>query len=112
MRIASMFLIQQIPCRTANGRFSPTYPAGDWRTWGSGRSAFCGWPARCADFCQRRRWSIDIIVTGPLAAALFASTSGTDSDFVVKLIDVYPDNAQKNAWELKLVLSLDSIPNR
>jgi len=46
-----------------------------------------------------RRWSIDIIVTGPLAAALFASTSGTDSDFVVKLIDVYPDNGSENAWE-------------
>ena len=40
----------------------------------------------------------DLVVTGPLAAELFASTSGTDSDFVVKLIDVYPDNAQKNAW--------------
>jgi hypothetical protein len=41
----------------------------------------------------------DITVTGPLAAALFASTSGTDSDFVVKLIDVYPQNAQKNSWD-------------
>ena len=40
----------------------------------------------------------DLVVTGPLAAKLFASTSGTDSDFVVKLIDVYPDNAQRNAW--------------
>lgn len=27
-----------------------------------------------------------------------ASTSGTDSDFVVKLIDVYPENAQKASW--------------
>ena len=34
-----------------------------------------------------------------LAATLFASTSGTDSDFVVKLIDVYPENAQPNAWD-------------
>jgi predicted acyl esterase len=33
-----------------------------------------------------------------LEANLFASTSGSDSDFVVKLIDVYPQNAQKNAW--------------
>ena len=40
----------------------------------------------------------DIVVTGPLAAAIFASTSGTDSDFVVKLIDVYPESAQKNSW--------------
>jgi uncharacterized protein len=40
----------------------------------------------------------DLTVTGPLAADLFASTSGTDSDFIVKLIDVYPDNAQKRDW--------------
>jgi len=40
----------------------------------------------------------DLTVTGPLAANLFASTSGTDSDFVVKLIDVYSQDAQKNAW--------------
>jgi hypothetical protein len=41
----------------------------------------------------------DVIVTGPLQADIFASTSGTDSDFVVKLIDVYPQNGQKNAWD-------------
>lgn len=33
----------------------------------------------------------DITVAGPVWASLFASTSGTDSDFVVKLIDVFPD---------------------
>src|SRR6202008_4096035 len=40
----------------------------------------------------------DVTVTGAVSAKLFASTSGTDSDFVVKLIDVFPDNAQKPAW--------------
>ncbi|MES2279273.1 MAG: CocE/NonD family hydrolase [Bacteroidota bacterium] len=35
----------------------------------------------------------DITLTGPLMADLFASTTGTDADFVVKLIDVYPDDA-------------------
>src|SRR5271166_3718890 len=34
----------------------------------------------------------DIAVTGPVLASLLVSTSGTDSDFVVKLIDVYPDD--------------------
>lgn len=34
----------------------------------------------------------DIAVTGNLIAQLFASTSGTDSDWIVKLIDVYPEN--------------------
>jgi uncharacterized protein len=32
----------------------------------------------------------DFTVTGDIAAKLFASTTGSDSDWVVKLIDVYP----------------------
>ena len=34
----------------------------------------------------------DVTVTGEIFADVFASTSGTDSDWVVKLIDVYPDD--------------------
>lgn len=33
----------------------------------------------------------DLTVTGGIKAHLFVSTTGTDADFVVKLIDVYPD---------------------
>jgi len=33
----------------------------------------------------------DVIVSGAIVAHLFASTSGTDSDWIVKLIDVYPE---------------------
>ena len=33
----------------------------------------------------------DVTVAGEIAAHLVAATSGTDSDWVVKLIDVYPD---------------------
>jgi len=32
----------------------------------------------------------DITVAGPIRPSLQVSTSGTDSDFIVKLIDVYP----------------------
>jgi len=35
-------------------------------------------------------------VTGKIIAHLFASTSGTDADWVVKLIDVYPNRDPKN----------------
>jgi putative CocE/NonD family hydrolase len=35
----------------------------------------------------------DLIVAGPVTPALKVSTSGTDSDFDVKLIDVYPEDA-------------------
>src|SRR5687767_3918644 len=33
----------------------------------------------------------DVVVSGKIIANLFASTSGTDSDWIVKLIDVYPE---------------------
>ncbi|HEX8089294.1 MAG TPA: CocE/NonD family hydrolase [Blastocatellia bacterium] len=33
----------------------------------------------------------DLIVAGPIKVNLNVSTTGTDSDFVVKLVDVYPD---------------------
>ncbi len=35
----------------------------------------------------------DLTIAGPIDANLQVSTTGTDSDFVVKLIDVYPGNA-------------------
>ncbi|MGH9897491.1 MAG: CocE/NonD family hydrolase, partial [Pyrinomonadaceae bacterium] len=38
----------------------------------------------------------DVTIAGPIVASLQVSTSGTDSDWVVKLIDVYPDNASDN----------------
>ena len=41
----------------------------------------------------------DITVTGNLLAKLYAATSGTDADYVVKLIDVYPQEYKK---ELKM----------
>jgi uncharacterized protein len=47
----------------------------------------------------------DVTVTGDVVADLFASTSGTDSDWVVKLIDVYPDDAsekQMNGYQLMI----------
>ena len=38
----------------------------------------------------------DLTVTGKIIAHLFASTSGTDADWIVKLIDVYPAFDSKN----------------
>jgi putative CocE/NonD family hydrolase len=37
----------------------------------------------------------DITITGNLTAKLFAATSGSDADWVVKLIDVYPEHYKK-----------------
>jgi putative CocE/NonD family hydrolase len=77
---------------------SPTYPAGDWRIWEVADQRFVDNRPDVLTFTSAPL-DHDLTVTGPLAADLFASTSGTDSDFIVKLIDVYPQNAQKNAWK-------------
>jgi uncharacterized protein len=47
----------------------------------------------------------DVTVTGPVSPTLHVATTGTDSDFVVKLVDVYPDdypqpNTNKDAPKL------------
>jgi putative CocE/NonD family hydrolase len=34
----------------------------------------------------------NVTVVGPITASLYASTSGTDSDYVVKVIDVFPND--------------------
>jgi putative CocE/NonD family hydrolase len=38
--------------------------------------------------------SNDLTIAGPISPTLFVSTTGTDSDFDVKLIDVWPDGSQ------------------
>ena len=47
----------------------------------------------------------DLTLAGPLKASLHVSTSGTDSDWVVKLVDVYPGdfpNPEPNPADVKL----------
>jgi putative CocE/NonD family hydrolase len=77
---------------------SPTYPAGDWRTWEVADQRFVDGRPDVLTFTSAPLEQ-DLTITGEVAADLFASTSGTDADFVVKLIDVYPETAQKNAWD-------------
>src|SRR6266853_1579244 len=76
---------------------SPTYPAGDWRTWEVQDQRFVDQRPDVLTFASTPL-EHDLTITGEVAADLFASTSGSDADFVVKLIDVYPEEAQSNAW--------------
>jgi uncharacterized protein len=77
---------------------SPTYPGGDWRYWEVADQRFVDNRPDVLTYVSAPL-DHDLAITGPVAADLFASTSGTDSDFMVKLIDVYPQNAQKNDWK-------------
>ncbi len=76
---------------------SPTYPGGDWITWEVADQRFVDHRPDVLSFVSEPL-DHDLTITGQLAADLFASTSGTDSDFVVKVIDVFPQNAQKHEW--------------
>jgi putative CocE/NonD family hydrolase len=46
----------------------------------------------------------DVVIAGAISAHLFASTTGSDADWIVKLIDVYPEQSQAdpalNGYEL------------
>ncbi len=80
---------------------SPTYPGGDWPTWESGDQRFVDHRPDVLSFVSAPL-EHDLTITGPVSAELFAATSGTDSDFVVKLIDVFPDDAEKPSWPADL----------
>ena len=47
----------------------------------------------------------DTTVTGDITADLFASTSGTDGDWIVKLIDVYPEDAADGMGGYQLMIA-------
>jgi len=53
-------------------------------------------------------------ISGQLIVNLFASTSGTDSDWVVKVIDLYPDEvaAQPDMGGYQLMISADVLRGR
>ena len=76
---------------------SPTYPGGDWRTWEVADQRFVENRPDVLSYVSVPL-DHDFTITGPIVAHLFASTSGSDTDFIVKLIDVYPENAEKPSW--------------
>ena len=78
----------------------PTYNPGD-----QGGSRWSTWLLEDQRFVENRpdvlTWETepltqDTAIAGDIVAHLFASTSGTDSDWVVKLIDVYPESYPKD----------------
>jgi putative CocE/NonD family hydrolase len=79
-----------IPCRPRP--VSSTYPGPDWPVWLVQDQRFVHLRPDVASW-ETEPLDEDIVVTGDIVAHLFASSSGTDCDWIVKLIDVYPENA-------------------
>jgi putative CocE/NonD family hydrolase len=74
-----------------------TYGQGSrWRTWLVEDQSFVADRKDVALF-ETPVLDHDTTVTGDVKADLFAATTGTDTDWIVKLIDVYPDDAPPTA---------------
>ena len=87
--------IRRIRCRTAIDRFRrPIRPIQAGRT-GWCRISASSISVRMWRAGRPRRLKTDLVIAGDVKAHLFASTSGSDSDWIVKLIDVYPENDEK-----------------
>jgi hypothetical protein len=69
----------------------PTYPGPGWPVWLVADQRFVHLRPDVLSW-QTEPLREDVVVTGDIVAHLFASTSGTDSDWIVKLIDVYPED--------------------
>jgi putative CocE/NonD family hydrolase len=74
---------------------TPTYPGREWQEWMVEDQRFTQHRPDVLTY-ETDPLEDDITVAGSLTARLFAATSGTDCDWIVRLIDVYPEKIEKN----------------
>jgi uncharacterized protein len=83
--------------RPVDMTYPPDHP-GSWYTWLVQDQRFVNDRPDVAMW-QTDELQEDVTLAGQVTAKLYASTTGTDSDWVVKLIDVYPEKMEKD-WKL------------
>jgi putative CocE/NonD family hydrolase len=74
----------------------PTYPGGSWPAWLVEDQRFVDNRPDVLTW-ETEPLQDDVKIAGDIVAQIYASTSGTDSDWVVKLIDVYPETYAEDA---------------
>jgi putative CocE/NonD family hydrolase len=77
---------------------TPTYPGREWPLWLVQDQRFVDHRPDVLTW-ETEPLTQDVVVTGDIVAELFASTSGSDSDWAVKLIDVYPEDYQNVTYQ-------------
>lgn len=101
-----------IPYRTLP--IEATYGEGSrWKTWHVEDQRFVTTRPDVVSFVMDSLTQ-NITVTGKVIAHLFASTTATDADFVVKLIDIYPgiDHSDKKMSGYQLPVAMEVIRGR
>lgn len=74
---------------------TPTYPGQEWQVWMVEDQRFTQHRPDVLTY-ETEPLEEDVTAAGSLTARLFASTSGTDCDWVVRLIDVFPEKVENN----------------
>ena len=87
-----------------------TYSSGSrWRTWQVEDQRFVSSRPDVLSF-YTDSLNDNLTVTGKIKASIYVSTTGTDADFVVKLIDVYPafygKNTSMSGYELPVTMEV------
>ena len=89
-----------------------TYGEGSkWRTWLVEDQRFVSGRKDLANF-ETEPLAKPMTVTGDVVADLWASTTGTDGDWVVKLIDVYPEDAPGGMGGYQLMVAEEVFRGR
>ncbi|MGC9947067.1 MAG: CocE/NonD family hydrolase [Bryobacteraceae bacterium] len=87
----------------------PTYPGGGWPAWLVEDQRFVDNRPDVLTW-ETEPLKNDLKIAGDIAAELYCSTTGTDSDWVAKLIDVYPEsNPDDRALEGYELMIADEI---
>ncbi len=73
---------------------TPTYPGKEWQVWMVEDQRFTQHRPDVLTY-ETEPLTQDVTVAGALTARLFAATSGADCDWIVRLIDVYPEKVEK-----------------
>jgi len=69
----------------------PTYPGPEWRVWMLEDQRFVHRRPDVLSW-ETEQLKEDVTLAGDVVAHLFASTTGSDADWIVRLIDVYPES--------------------
>src|SRR5437870_12515354 len=87
----------------------PTYQGPGWNIWHTDDQRFIDGRPDVAVW-KTEPLTQDISIAGQVIADIFAATSGTDSDWIVKLIDVYPDaipsQVEMGGYELPIAMDI------
>ncbi|MCE9532471.1 MAG: CocE/NonD family hydrolase [Planctomycetes bacterium] len=73
---------------------TPTYPGPEWQVWMVEDQRFTQHRPDVLTY-ETDVLEEDVTLAGSLRAHLFAATSGTDCDWIVRVIDVYPEKVEK-----------------